>query len=81
MYYTRDGEIVTHGQIQRAFEAGKARLVHGHRDASQYGGLRVSTGLMLDGKDFDTRDNCDSVWEELWTRKPETLQECLEGAN
>ena len=80
MYLTRDGETVTREQIVQAFEAGKTRLVHGYRDASQ-GGSSVSTSLRLDGKDFDTRDNCESVWEELWTRKPETLRECLEGAN
>jgi len=79
MYLTRDGEIVTREQIQQAFEAGKARLVHGYRDASQ-GGSSVSTSLRLDGKDVDTRSKCYSVWEELWTRKPKTLQECLQGA-
>jgi len=80
MYYTRDGEIVTREQIKQAFEAGKARLIQGYRDASQ-GGSCVSTSLLLDGKDFDTRGDCESVWEESWTRKPETLRDCLEGAN
>lgn len=80
MYLTRDGQIVTREQIQSAFDAGKARLVHGYRDASQ-GGSSVGTSLRLDGKDFDTRGYCESVWEELWTRKPQTLIECLEGAN
>ena len=80
MYLTRDGETVTREQIQRAFEAGMARLVHGYHDASQ-GGSSVSTSLRLDGKDFDTRGECASVWEELWTRKPQTLRECIAGAN
>jgi hypothetical protein len=79
MYLTRDGETVTREQIQQAFEAGKARLVHGYRDAS-HGGSSVSTSLRLDGKDFDTRGECESVWEELWTRTPQTLAQCLAGA-
>jgi hypothetical protein len=80
MYLTQDGEIVTREQIQQAFEAGNARLVHGYSDASQ-GGSSVSTSLRLDGKDFDTREDCYSVWEAAWTSEPETLRECLEGAS
>ena len=79
MYLTNDGQEITKEQIKKSFEAGKARLIHGYRDASQ-GGSSVSTALMLDGEDFDTRDECESVWEENWTRKPETLKECLEAA-
>lgn len=79
MYILSNGQTVTRKQIKTAFSVGNARLIHGYRDASQ-GGSSVSTSLMLDGIDFDNKDKCESVWEQLWSRKPETLRECLIAA-
>lgn len=74
MYLLNDHTEVTKDQIKAAFEQGKARLVHGRKENS------TSTTLMLDGKDFDTRGQCVSMWEETWTRKPDTLADCLNAA-
>lgn len=73
-YYLNDGTEVTADQIKDAFEQGKARLIHGR------GNNKTTTGLMLDGADFDTRGQCYSMWEEAWTKKPESLQESLSAA-
>ena len=74
MYYLLNGEAVSAGQIKAAFEAGKAVLVHGRTEGG------TSTGLALDGQHFDTRDECYSVWDEAWTRQPETLAQALRAA-
>jgi hypothetical protein len=67
-------------QIQQAVIAGKARLSHGYRDASQ-GGSSFNTALdNLDGNDFDTRGDAFSVWEEIWTTVPSGINECLKLA-
>lgn len=74
-YTLNDGAPVTLEQIKEACEAGDAVLVHYHRPDGWTG-----TGLMLDGKHFDTRGECFSMWEEQWTRNPTTLTEALEAA-
>ena len=73
-YTLNDGATVTTTQIQSALEAGQAVLVHWH------GNGQTNTGLMLDGQHHDTRGACESVWDESWTTKPETLAQCLSAA-
>lgn len=74
MYVLRDGTEVTREQIEAAFTAGQARLINGRGD--HY----TNVSLMLDGKDFDTRGECYSMWDEAWTRTPKTLDDCLAAA-
>lgn len=74
MYILRDGTEVTRDQIKSAFDAGKAVLVHGRADN------RNTTDLMLDGRHFDTRGECYSMWEEMWTRSPQNLSQALSAA-
>lgn len=69
-----DGTEVTKDQINAAFAEGRAVLVHGRAEN------HTATGLMLDGKHFDTRGQCFSMWEEQWTAKPETIQQCFVAA-
>lgn len=66
-YYLIDGTPVTRQQIEAAFTEGTARLVHGRGDHC------TTTGLLLDGRDVDTRGKCYSAWEETWTRVPDHL--------
>lgn len=73
-YYLQNGDEVTADQIKAAFAEGKAVLVHNNQDNHS------STGLMLDGKHMDTRGQCHSVWDEVWTRKAETIQQALNAA-
>ncbi len=73
-YYLQDGAEVTAEQIKAAFADGRAVLVHNNRENHS------STGLMLDGKHMDTRGQCYSVWDEVWTRTPETIQQALNAA-
>ena len=74
MYILHDGQEITADQIKAAFDEGDAVLVHSHGDGKNL------TGLMLDGQHRDTRDTCYSMWEEVWTTKPETLQAALGAA-
>ena len=74
MYILNDGMTVTEEQIKPAFDHGNAVIRHGHGDNC------TSTGLLLDGKHFDTRNECHSMWEEMWTRTPSTLKEALDAA-
>lgn len=73
-YYLINGDAVTADQIRAAFDAGKARLIHGRGEG------RTTTGLMLNGEDIDTRGQCYSMWDEAWTTTPETLQSALQAA-
>lgn len=73
-YYLFDGTEVAESDIRNAFESGKAVLVHGRAEGHS------STSLMLDGRHYDTRGECYSVWDEAWTRTPETLNEALRAA-
>lgn len=74
MFLLNDGTDVTADEIRAAFSSGKATLVHSN------GENRTKTGLMLDGKHYDTRGQCYSVWEEVWTTEPESLQEAFFAA-
>ena len=74
MYILRDGQEVAKGQIEQAFAAGNAVLIHGHGDG------KTVTGLMLDGRGIDTRNECHSMWDEVWTTNPRTLRDCLLAA-
>jgi hypothetical protein len=73
-YFTADGTQVTREMIESGFNAGKAVLVHSHGNAG------TLTSLALDGQQRDTRDQCYSVWDEVWTTTPKTLRDCLDVA-
>lgn len=73
-HYLKDGTEVSEAQVKQAFANGLAVLVHHNIDGG------INTGLMLDGKHFDTRGECYSVWEESWTTLPKTAKEALESA-
>lgn len=74
MYILNDGTEVTTDQIKTAFASGNARLVHSN------GNHHTATGLMLDGVEIDTRGQCHSVWDEVWTRVPASAHEALQAA-
>jgi hypothetical protein len=73
-YILRDGTRTTTEAIAQAVRGGKARLVHG------YGDGKITTTLMIDGRDIDNRGNCFSVWEEVWTQKPRNVQQAIQYA-
>jgi hypothetical protein len=73
-YYLADGTECTAAEIRAAFEAGTAVLVLGHADHTS------SVGVMLDGKHFDTRGQCYSMWEEQWTLTPKKAEEAMHYA-
>ena len=74
-YYTIDGEIVSKQAIASAFSAGMARIVYGR-------GLDcTTTGLRLDGQDYDTRGECYQMRDESWTAKPISLAQALAAAH
>lgn len=69
---TREAWVeVSKEQILEAFNTGKAVLVHGRREHGS------STSLRLDGKHFDNRGECYSMWEEMWTTEPKSYMQCL----
>jgi len=74
-YLTIAGDTVTYAQIKAACDIGTARLVHTRTD----GGTR--TGLSLDMPDTDTRGECFSVWEEVWTTVPRSAAQARQLAN
>lgn len=75
MYQDIDGNTITKNAIIEAFKAGKARLVHQRGiDATH------TNGLLLDGRDWDTRGQCDRMDEECWTRIPSNLRQALRAA-
>lgn len=75
MYYVlRDGTEVTIDQIREAFARGQTMLVHHNADN------HTGTSLMLDGQEFDSRGECESVWEELWTTTPKSINQCCSAA-
>lgn len=74
MYILKDGTEVSADQIKNAFANSNAVIIHGRADN------RTSTSLMLDGKHFDTRDTCYSVWDEAWTCAPGNLHNALQAA-
>ena len=75
-YYLQDGTEVTKNDIEKAFKNGDAILIHARRlDGT------TSSALMLNGVEFDTRNECYSMWEEVWTRKPKSLTEALRAAS
>jgi hypothetical protein len=70
-YFLANGDEVTADQIRQAFDDGKAVLVHSNGDN------RTHTTLSLDGEHRDTRGECHSVWDEVWTQEPKNVQQCL----
>lgn len=75
LYILQDGQEVTAAQIKAAFAANMAVLVHSNGDGHSV------TGLMLDGVRRDTRGQCYSIWDEVWTSTPATVQEALNAAH
>lgn len=73
-YYLQDGTVVSSEQIKAAFSTGRAVLAHNRAD----NGSRTS--LMLNGRHFDTRGQCYSMREEVWTTVPKSLQQALQIA-
>ena len=73
-YTLIDGTETTVDAIRAAVEAGTARLVHSNGD------VKTLTSLSLDGRDIDTRDECYSAWDEVWTTIPTGLQQALNYA-
>lgn len=73
-YILQNGDEATKEQIQAAFSAGHAVIVHNHGDN------HTKSGLMIDGKHMDTRGECYSVWDEVWTSRPQSIQECYQVA-
>lgn len=73
-YILRDGTAVTPDQIKTAMQKDMAVIVYGR--AENY----TSESLMLDGKHYDTRNRCVSVWNEVWTAKPRNGKQALLAA-
>ena len=71
IYTLRDGTEVTTEQIRQAWSNGMARLV-----ISYDRNCGFSTGLMLDGRDIDTRGECYSMSDEVWSTTPKSLSQC-----
>lgn len=72
MYLTYDGYELTAETIRVAYLAGRARLVHSPG---------INTSLAVDGRDLDNRrDDALSVWDQVWTTVPDSVQSCLEAA-
>lgn len=74
MYRLHNGTEVTRDEIAAALQAGDARIIFYHEH--DYTGV----SLMLDGKAFDTRGSCQSVWDEIWTGMPDHLEAALIAA-
>lgn len=70
-----DGTQTTAEQVKTAFLDGLAVLVHGRADGG------TATGLMLDGRHIDTRGECYSMWEEVWTTTPSSIKDCLKAGS
>lgn len=71
MYLLQNGDEVMKEQIEEAFNCGDAVIIHTH------GINKTNTGLMLDGEHIDTRGECYSVWDEVWSREPKSVSECI----
>lgn len=66
-----DGTYTTQQTIMEAFKAGKARLLHSR---NPIGG--TITGLVLNGLEVDIRNPKYSVWDEIWTTTPASIEDC-----
>lgn len=73
MYYLIDGTEVSASQIKAAFEAGEAAIVYGRGENC------TTTSLALDWQHRDTRGECHSVWDEVWTARPQSLKQALDA--
>lgn len=75
MYQDIDGNPVSADSIRQAITEGRARIVH--QRALNH---TATNGLILDGRDWDTRGQCYSMSEETWTRMPISAKEALNAA-
>ena len=73
VYYLHDGSEVTIEEVKQAHANGMTRLMHSHGDG------QTETALSIAGQDIDTRGECYSMWEEVWTTVPETIEDCVEA--
>lgn len=73
-YILQDGRLTTADEIRTAVQNKKAVIVYGRGEGS------TVVSLMLNSKHFDTRGQCESMWNEAWTREPETVQQALRAA-
>ena len=74
-YYLYDGTEVNRDMIKQAYEEGRAILIH-----TNVAGGGTALRLMLDGNMIDTREQCASVIDEVWSSKPVTLAQALAAA-
>ena len=63
-YYLYDGTEVNRDMIKQAYEEGRAILIH-----TNVAGGGTALRLMLDGNMIDTREQCASVIDEVWSSK------------
>ena len=73
-YYDYNGIEITKEQIEAAFTAGEATLIHSNGDG------KTVTALSLKHKDHDSRNACFSAIDEVWTQKPALMRDCLSAA-
>ena len=74
MYILNNGVETTAEEITAAHKNGMTRLVHSHGDG------KTLTSISIDGVDIDTRRECHSVWDEVWTTIPKSLNEAIKYA-
>ena len=74
IYYDREGNEITKEQIQSAYHSGQATLIHTRGDG------HTSTRQSLENVQKDTRGQCFSMWDEVWTTKPVNIQDCYAAA-
>ena len=75
-YYDYLGNEVSYADIEDSYARGDATLICTHSLPAP----GVNVGLSLDYQELDTRNQCESVWEEKWTSHSESLRECLDAA-
>lgn len=75
MYLLSNGTETTAQEIFNAFAEGKARLIHSWKPAGGH-----TRELRLDGVDLDTRGQCYSMRDEVWTSIPASLKDCYAAA-
>ncbi len=71
-YMLWNGTEVTKTDITRAIADGKARIIHSYNADG-----KVVKSLALNGMDIDTRGLCYSIYDEVWTRKPNFFEEAF----
>lgn len=73
-YYDYNGNEISIDEIKVSFSLGLATLIHANGDNT------VITSLSLDYINIDTRNTMYSVWDEVWTEAPQSIDDCLDAA-